>query len=124
MNKHLRTTATLLGGVAVGTAVVLAGTPNGATGSTAARRSGGPADRDDEARHPLEGGQVERYIDKARRGDVGDLFLGVGGPILDHATRKKVGSVTRRAHLVGRHNGTVTGRPRSVYRAATSTSTA
>jgi hypothetical protein len=112
MHKHIRTTAALLGGVAVGTAVVLAGTPNVATGSTHGTMTQvAPPIESMMLDFPWQGGQVERFIDNGKKGITsGDLFIGVGMPILDHATRKKVGtSDAVELILAGRHDGTVTG---------------
>jgi hypothetical protein len=110
MNTRIRTTAALLAGVAVGTSIVLAGTPTVAmvsTEGTATQET--PATETMSLDFPWQGGH-QRFVDIGKKGITpGDLFLGVGMPILDHATGDRIGtSDAVELILSGRHDGTVT----------------
>jgi hypothetical protein len=108
MNTRIRTTATLLAGVVTGTAIVLAGTPTVATELVKAPPSG-PETETMVLAFPWVGGH-QRFIDTGKKGiGPGDLFLGVGMPVLDNRTGEQVG-VSDAVELIvaARHDGTVT----------------
>jgi hypothetical protein len=108
MSTRIRTTATLLAGVAVGTATVLAATPTVANDTvvTAASRQ---ATETMVLAFPWQGGHL-RFIDTGKKGiGPGDLFLGVGMPILDDRTGEQIGTNDAVELIVSaRHDGTVT----------------
>jgi hypothetical protein len=115
MNARIRTTATLVAGIATGTAIVLAGTaivlagtPTVATEPVDAGASS-PATETMVLAFPWEGGH-QRFIDTGKKGiGPGDLFLGVGMPILDNRTAEQMGtSDAVELILSARHDGTVT----------------
>jgi hypothetical protein len=108
MNTRIRTTATLLAGIATGTAIVLAGTPTVATEPVDAAAPS-PETETMVLAFPWEGGH-QRFIDTGKKGiGPGDLFLGVGMPILDNGTGEQIGtSDAVELILAARHDGTVT----------------
>ncbi len=108
MTTRIRKTATLLAGVAAGTALVLTGAPTVATAPGDAGASS-PETSTMELAFPWVGGH-QRFIDTGKKGiSPGDLFLGVDLPILDNRTGEKVGtSDAVEMILSGRHDGTVT----------------
>jgi hypothetical protein len=108
MNTHIRTTATVVAGIATGAAIVLTGTSTVATTSDQATTSGQKTETMVLA-FPWVGGH-QRFIDTGRKGiGPGDLFLGVGMPILDNGTGAELGTSDAVELIVsGRHDGTVT----------------
>jgi hypothetical protein len=109
MNKHIRTTATatVLAGIVAGTAFVLAATPTEATSPSAATSA--PETETMVLAFPWQGGH-QKFIDTGKKGiGPGDLFLGVGMPVLDNATGEQIGTSDAVELIVsGRHDGTVT----------------
>ena len=108
MKRHVRPTAILVAGIAAGTALVWTGIPSVATESAdagAARQ----ATETMELGFPWQGGH-QRFVDRGKKGiSPGDLFLGVGMPILDNDTGKEVGTSDAVELIVSaRHDGTVT----------------
>ena len=108
MNRRIRTTAGLLAGVVAGTALLLDGTPTVAAGLVEARAPR-PVTETMVLAFPWQGGH-QRFIDGGKKGiGPGDLFLGVGMPILDNRTGKQVGTSDAVELIVSaRHDGTVT----------------
>ena len=113
MDTRMRTTATLLAGLAAGTALLLAGTPTVATAHVDTRSVdagvSSPATETMVLAFPWQGGH-QRFIDRGKKGiGPGDLFLGVGMPILDNRTGKQIGTSDAVELIVSaRHDGTVT----------------
>ena len=94
MNTRIRTTATLLSGIAAGTAIVLAATPTSASNTAAASAASAGASRPSTETmvlaFPWQGGH-QRFIDTGKKGiGPGDVFLGVGMPILNNRTGDRV----------------------------------
>lgn len=108
MKTRMRTTATLLAGVATGTAIVMAATPTSAREAVDARAASADTETMVLA-FPWQGGHL-RFIDTGKKGiGPGDLFLGVGLPILDDSTGERIGtSDAVELILSARHHGTVT----------------
>jgi hypothetical protein len=108
MNTRIRTTATVAASLAAGAAIVLAGSPTVATPPVAATSAGQETETMVLA-FPWVGGH-QRFIDNGKNGvGPGDLFLGVGMPILDNDTGKQLGTSDAVELIVSaRHNGTVT----------------
>jgi hypothetical protein len=117
MDTRIRTTATLLAGVAAATAIVLAATPTVPTvaatdtHTVAAADAGAsrPATETLVLAFPWTGGH-QRFIDRGKKGiGPGDLFLGVGMPILNNRTGERIGTSDAVELIVSaRHDGTVT----------------
>ena len=109
MNTRIRTTATLLAGIAAGTAIVLAGTPTVATDAAPSPEPLSQATETMVLAFPWQGGH-QRFIDRGKKGiGPGDLFLGVGMPILDNDTGEQIGTSDAVELIVSaRHDGTVT----------------
>jgi hypothetical protein len=106
MNTRIRTTATLLTGIVAGTAFGLSGTPTEATPTAA---TAAPETETMVLAFPWQGGH-QKFIDTGKKGiGPGDLFLGVGMPVLDNATGEQIGTSDAVELIVsGRHDGTVT----------------
>ena len=113
MNTRIRTTATLLSGIAAGTAIVLAATPTSASNTAAASAAFAGASRPSTETmvlaFPWQGGH-QRFIDTGKKGiGPGDVFLGVGMPILNNRTGERIGTSDAVELIVSaRHDGTVT----------------
>ena len=105
MNTRIRTTTTLLAGAAVGTSLVLAGTPTVADGAAASS----PTTETMVLAFPWQGGH-QQFIDRGKKGiGPGDLVLAVDMPVLDNRTGKPIGTSDAVELIVSaRHDGTVT----------------
>lgn len=108
MNTRIRT-ATLLAGIATGTAALITQMPTNASEPTSAGAST-PATETMVLAFPFEGGHG-RFVDAGKKGlGPGDQFLVVGMPILDNATGEQLGTTdaVEMMMLPHRHDGTVT----------------